>query len=310
MRRKDMAHLHDHLLSSDPVDIKPLDLDAQRVSRYLPPDLAADLLRDLSDPHTRSTRLVEAFVHLACALSVIATYLPRLLSSQLLQERLESPWLRWVEGSLLFADLSGSTALAESLSALGREGTEMVTALLNQIFTTLIEVIQDYGGDLVSFGGDALLVFFGDDRHPRTAARAALALQDAMRDYVQEVPGVGSFPMHLHVGVESGLMAFVSAGSDDELHYGVLGATVNRVALAESHALPNETVVGPHAWAALADFATGEEVADGLYRISTMRAPARPHLPLADEQAIAGAPEEAIPQLLDDLDRISRYIPA
>ncbi len=305
-----MVHVHDHSPSSTPPGIKLLDLDAQRVSRYLPPDLAADLLRDLSDPHTRPMRLVEAFVHLACARSVIATYLPRLLSSQLLEERLESPWLRWVEGSLLCADLSGSTALAERLSTLGREGTEMVTAFLNQIFTTLIEVIQDYGGDLVAFGGDALLVFFGDDRHPRTAARAALALQDAMRDYVQQVPGVGSFPMHLHVGVESGRMAFVSAGSDDELHYGVLGAAVNGVALAESHALPNETVVGPHAWAALADFATGDEVADGFYRISAMRAPARPHLPLSDEQAITGAPEEAVPQLLDDLDRMSRYIPA
>jgi class 3 adenylate cyclase/tetratricopeptide (TPR) repeat protein len=305
-----MAHLDNHSPSSSPPGIQSLDLDVQRVSRYLPPDLAAELLRDLNDLRTRPKRLVEAFVHLASARSVIATYLPRLLSSQLLHERLESPWLRWVEGSLLFADLSGSTALAERLSRLGREGTEMVTAFLNQIFTTLIQVIQDYGGDLVSFGGDALLVFFGDDRHPRTAARAALALQDVMRDYVQEVPGVGSFPMHLHVGIESGRVAFVSAGGGDELHYSVLGATVNRVALAEGRALPNETVVGPQAWAALTDFATGEQVADGFYRISAMRAPARPHLPLADEPAISGAPEETIPQLLDYLDRTSRYIPA
>src|ERR1051325_4574154 len=145
MRSKDMAQLDNRSPSYTPPSMKPLDIDAQHVSRYLPPDLAADLLRDLSDPHTRPMRLVEAFVHLACARSVIATYLPRLLSSQLLQERLESPWLRWVEGSLLFADLSGSTALAERLSTLGREGTEMLTAFLNQIFTTLIQVIQDYG---------------------------------------------------------------------------------------------------------------------------------------------------------------------
>src|SRR6266545_5428055 len=116
MRRKDMVHVHDHSPSGASLGITPLDLDMQRVSRYLPPDLAADLLRDLKDPHTRPMRLVEAFVHLACARSVIATYLPRLLSSQLLEERLESPWLRWVEGSLLCADLSGSTALTERLS--------------------------------------------------------------------------------------------------------------------------------------------------------------------------------------------------
>jgi class 3 adenylate cyclase/tetratricopeptide (TPR) repeat protein len=287
----------------------PLDLTGQRLSRYLPPDLAEELAQDLDDPDAPPNRVVEAFVHLACARSAIGSYLPRLLVNQLLQERLESPWLRWTEGSLLFADLSGSTALAERLSTLGREGTEMVTAFLNQIFATLIEVIQDYGGDLVAFGGDALLVFFGDDRHPRTAARAALALQEAMHGYVQDVPGIGSFPMHLHVGVESGRVAFVSAGSDSELQYGVLGATVNGVAAAEGHARPNEVVVGPGAWATLAEFAAGEEVSPGFYRISTMRAPARPHPPLPDEAVVTEAPELAIPQLLDELDRLSPYIP-
>jgi class 3 adenylate cyclase/tetratricopeptide (TPR) repeat protein len=305
-----MAHPHERSSSNARSDQPLRGFDPQRMGRYLPPDLSADLLAGLDDASARPARLVEAFVHLACARSVIATYLPRLLSAQLLEERLESPWLRWVEGSLLFADLSGSTALAERLSALGREGTEMVTAFLNQIFTALIAIIQDYGGDLVAFGGDALLVFFGDDRHPRTAARAALALQDLMHDYVQEVPGVGSFPMHLHVGVESGPVAFVSAGGADELHYSVLGGTVNGVARAEGFAQPNEVVVGPRAWQVLVDFARGEQVADGFYRISSMRAPARPHAPLPPEEVISAPPEQAIPALLDDLDRISRYIPA
>jgi class 3 adenylate cyclase/tetratricopeptide (TPR) repeat protein len=284
-------------------------LDAQRLRRYLPPDLAEELVHDLGDPDASPTRVVEAFVHLACARSAVGSYLPRLLGNQLLQERLQSPWLRWVEGSLLFADLSGSTALAERLSALGREGIETVTAFLNQIFTTLIQTIQDYGGDLIAFGGDALLVFFGDDRHPRTATRAGLALQEVMRDYVQIVPGVGSFPMHLHVGVESGRVAFVSAGSDSELHYSVLGATVNRVAAAEGHAHPDEVVAGPGAWATLAEFASGVEVAPGFYRVDEMRAPARPHLPLPEEPVVTEAPEQAIPRLLDDLDRICPYIP-
>src|SRR5215212_501284 len=220
----------DPLISSSNTESPLLGLDTQRLGRYLPPEQAEEIAHELSGPDASPNQVVEAFVHLACVRSAIGGYLPRMLTQQLLEERLESPWLRWVEGSLLFADLSGSTALAERLSTLGREGTEMVTAFLNQIFTILIEVIQDYGGDLVSFGGDALLVFFGDDRHPRTAARAALALQESLHGYVRTVPGVGAFPQHLHVGVESGRMAFVSAGSDDELHYGVLGATVNGVA--------------------------------------------------------------------------------
>jgi class 3 adenylate cyclase/tetratricopeptide (TPR) repeat protein len=305
-----MAQPHDIPQRADLPAAPPPNLAGERLRRYLPPELAEELIDDLSDPNGSPTRIVEAFVHLACARSAIGSYLPRLLINQLLVERLESPWLRWVEGSLLFADLSGSTALAERLATLGREGTEMVTAFLNQIFATLIKVIQDYGGDLVAFGGDALLVFFGDDRHPRTAARAALGLQEAMRGYIQEVPGVGSFPMDLHVGVESGRVAFVSAGSDSEQHYSVLGATVNAVAAAEGYARPSEVVVGPGAWGTLAEYTAGDEVGPGFYRIGAMRAPARPHLPLPDEPVVTDPPDLAIPQLLDELDRISPYIPA
>src|SRR6266545_6132442 len=305
----DISPRADPPISSSGVGIQLLGLNGQRLRRYLPPDQAEEIIRDLTGPDAPPNQVVETFVHLACARSTIGSYLPRMLTQQLLEDRLESPWLSWVEGSLLFADLSGSTALAERLGTLGREGTEMVTACLNQIFTILIQVIQDYGGDLISFGGDALLVFFGDERHPRTAARAALGLQRAMHGYVQDVPGIGSFPMHLHVGVESGRVAFVSAGSASELHYSVLGATVNGVAAAEGHAQPNEVLVGPGAWATLKEFADGQEVARGFYRIRAMRAPARPHAPLPDEPVVTEAPEQAIPQLLADLDRISPYIP-
>jgi predicted ATPase/class 3 adenylate cyclase len=294
---------------SSPANEAPFAIDEQRLRRYLPPELAEALSGAPDGPGAAPLRLVEAVAHLSTARYAITTYLPRLLIQQLLQEQLTSPWLRWIEGSLLFADLSGSTALAERLSALGREGTERVADFLNHIFATMIQVVQEYGGDLISFGGDALLIFFGDERHPRTAARAALALQQALHGYVQSVPGIGEFPMHLHVGIESGRIAFVSAGRPHALYYGVLGAVVNRVAIAEGLAGPGAVVAGPEAWATLADFATSDEAAPGYYQITRMRAPVRPHAPLPAEPMLAAAPAEAIPKLLDDLDRISPYLP-
>jgi class 3 adenylate cyclase/tetratricopeptide (TPR) repeat protein len=285
-------------------------LNPEQLRRYLPGALADELIDELTRPAAAHSRLVEAFVHLAAARYSITTYLPCLVVHQLLEERLESPWLRWVEGSLLFADLSGSTALAERLSALGREGTELVTDFLNHIFAVMIEVVQDYGGDLVSFGGDALLVFFSDRRHPRAAARAALALQDALHGYVRTVAEIGSFPMHLHIGIESGPVAFASAGCASGRHLVVLGSAVNRVATAEGLAGPGEVVAGPGAWATLCEFATdAQEVAAGFFRIRQMRPAAQPHEPLPEEQLAAAPPEEAIPQILADLDRIGPYMP-
>ncbi len=294
-----MAHLH-----STPGDAAaPLD---ERLRRYLPAEQVEDLTVDGEIP---PDRLLETFIHLTAARYTITTYLPRLLVSQLLHERQESPWLRWVDGSLLFADLSGSTALAERLSRIGREGSERVTEFLNDIFTTLIEIVQSFGGDLVAFGGDALLVLFTGRRHPRTAVRAAMALLDALRGYVRSVPGVGEFPMHLHIGVESGPVAFASAGQAHALHFGVLGRTVNTVADAEGRARAGEVVVGPGTWPKVARFAQAQPVGDGFCRIDAIKPAENPYEPLEQEPAITLPPAEAIPVLLDDLDRISPYVP-
>ena len=70
-----------------------------------------------------------------------------------------------VEGTLVSADLSGFTALSERLAALGREGAEELTTLLNACFTGMIEIIEQHGGDVLKFGGDALLILFMGDGH-------------------------------------------------------------------------------------------------------------------------------------------------
>src|SRR5579859_6952592 len=148
----------------------------ERLQRYLPADLAIAASVAASDDHVAA-----AISHLTAARATITTYIPRLLTHHLLHDRHSNPWLRPLEGSLLFADLSGSTALAERLSTLGREGIELVTTFLNHIFETMIQVVWSYGGDLITFGGDALLVLFNDTDHARTATNTALALQQVLQ---------------------------------------------------------------------------------------------------------------------------------
>ena len=62
--------------------------------------------------------------------------------------------------AVLFADISGFTALSERLAAKGADGVEELTQILNAYFGRLIEVIVDHGGDVVKFAGDALLAFW------------------------------------------------------------------------------------------------------------------------------------------------------
>lgn len=85
-----------------------------------------------------------------------------------------------VHGSMLSADISGFTALSERLAGKGKAGAEEITDLVNRCFTALIDAAYEFGGEVLKFGGDALLVLFRGDDHGRRSVDAGLGMQRAL----------------------------------------------------------------------------------------------------------------------------------
>ena len=56
--------------------------------------------------------------------------------------------------AVLFADISGFTSLTERLAEKGAVGAEELTAALNRYFGQLIDIIDEFGGDVLKFAGD------------------------------------------------------------------------------------------------------------------------------------------------------------
>ncbi len=90
-----------------------------------------------------------------------------------------SRWER-IDGSMLSADISGFTALSERLAAKGKAGAEQITELINGCFSGLIDAAGAYGGEVLKFGGDAVLVLFRGDDHEVRGAGAAITMQLAL----------------------------------------------------------------------------------------------------------------------------------
>ena len=84
---------------------------------------------------------------------------------------------RVLDGSLLGLDISGFTALSERLQEKGKLGAEELIMLIGQCYSGLIEIAGRYGGDVLKFRGDALLMLFDGSGHEARAASAALAMQ-------------------------------------------------------------------------------------------------------------------------------------
>jgi class 3 adenylate cyclase/predicted ATPase len=181
-------------------------------------------------------------------LTAITTYIP----PALVRQQLENPMPGRVsgaywDGSVLFADMSGFTALSEKLSALGKQGSEEISAIINSLFASLVEEVHFHGGGLLKFGGDALTAFFDaatlGEHHAALAGNAALAMQRRMSRFAALRTRAGTFTLRLRIGVHSGRVFAAQVGTTEHIELVVTGRTINRVALAQEIAEPGEVVI-------------------------------------------------------------------
>lgn len=153
-----------------------------------------------------------------------------------------------VEGSMLSADISGFTALSEKLAGKGKAGAEEITSLINTCFTALIESAYRYGGEVIKFGGDALLILFRGDHHERRAADAGLLMQRALHSS----PAAKRANLTMTVGIAAGPFDVFLVGSGyRELL--ITGPRATEVIRLEGEADKGDTLVDPLIAAQLPD---------------------------------------------------------
>jgi len=115
-------------------------------------------------------------------------------------------------GSALFADVSGFTALTESLrNTYGdRRGEQELTKQMGVVYTALIGEVEKYGGSVISFAGDSMLCWFdasqgvGNQGTKTRAVSAASGMQTTMRSFEAIQVGDDSVALSLKATVATG----------------------------------------------------------------------------------------------------------
>jgi class 3 adenylate cyclase/tetratricopeptide (TPR) repeat protein len=170
-------------------------------------------------------------------------YVPRLLPAWAAAEL--GPAHRVVDGSLLLFDITGFTPLTERLARRGREGAEELSNLLDDVFGRLLTDAEAEGGDLLKWGGDALLLFFDGPDHGCRAARAALRMQRVLARIGRATTSIGRVKLRASAGVESGPVHLVLAGNPAvHRELVVLGPTATGVTMLEQAAGTGEVLLG------------------------------------------------------------------
>ena len=157
---------------------------------------------------------------------------------------LDMPEQRWqiIEGTLCFADISGFTALAERLAQRGRVGGEELVETLGRVFAAMLDIVHERRGELLKFGGDALLLFFSGDDHAVNAASAAVEMRQALRKAVEIPTSVGPLKLAMSVGLHTGAVHFFLVGSTHR-ELVLLGPAANTLVETENAANAGQILV-------------------------------------------------------------------
>ena len=142
--------------------------------------------------------------------------------------------------SVLFCDVTGSTALGERLDP------ESFRQVMRRYFDAARRVIERHGGTVEKFIGDAVMAVFGvpvlHEDDALRAVRAAAELREEIAILNERLEADFGAAVSVRAGVNTGQ---VVTGTDERL---ATGDAVNLAARLEQAAAPGEIVIGPQTW--------------------------------------------------------------
>ncbi len=218
---------------------------------------------------------------------VLASYVPRLIQNRIVADPspIESPVSDELHAAILFADISGFTHLTERLAERGPTGVETLARVLNEYFGQLIDIIHEYGGDVVKFAGDAVIAVWdvasntvpADEDATSTdqsqgrldsvsradqwqwtmrAAECAIAIRERLTNYQAEDQN-----LYLKLAVSVGRLTSAHVGGVfNRWEFLLTGNPLIEVGIANNIAQAGEILLTPSAWKLIRNDSIGEPI--------------------------------------------------
>jgi class 3 adenylate cyclase/tetratricopeptide (TPR) repeat protein len=168
------------------------------------------------------------------------SYTPKHLADKILTTRSALEGERR-QVTVLFADTAGFTALAEKLDP------EDVHQILDRCFELITAAVHRFEGTINPYTGDGVMALFGapiaHEDGPRRVVHAALAIQQALRDFSKDLEVQHGFGLRMRIGLNTGLVVVGKIGDDLRMDYTAVGDTTNLAARMQQLARPGSVVV-------------------------------------------------------------------
>lgn len=169
-------------------------------------------------------RLTEAYLLRLNAATLLSAYVGRNGGEQVLRGKVHRGDGEEIEGTILFTDIAGYTALSNTLAG------PQVVGMLNDTFDLMVPAVTSRGGEILKFLGDGFLAIFphGGGKDLDSTAAAARETVMEMEATVEGAP-VGKH-IHFRSAIHAGGFHFGNIGGADRLDFTAIGRPVNYAA--------------------------------------------------------------------------------
>ncbi|RLN70465.1 hypothetical protein BBJ28_00013565 [Nothophytophthora sp. Chile5] len=189
----------------------------------------------------------------------------------------------------MFADVSGFTAMTESLAARGPVGAEDLGKHLNSYFEQLLRLVSSAGGDVFKFAGDAMLIFWPESKEDTMDSLLRRALQCALRiqshlHQAELAPGV-VLSVKVGVGIGEATIAHLGGESDGataRIEYVAVGPALEQAFNAEHQAEAGDVICSHACWERVGSFFAGQPVrshddsgSSGFHKVTSVSTPVK-----------------------------------
>jgi adenylate cyclase len=147
--------------------------------------------------------------------------------------------------TVLFADISDSTGLAESL------GAKRFGEILKQYYRGMTDIVFEHGGLIDKYLGDGIMAVFGITGNFPDPEERAVRAGLAMLDFIEKLSNRIDVEMNIGVGINTGNVVAGYVGTKERVELTFLGDVVNVAAGFQDKARPNRLVIGPATIAAV-----------------------------------------------------------
>ena len=217
----------------------------------------------------------------------LASFIPRTVRHAVSEGRGLFDGFPWTHDAVVVCiDISGFTRLAEACAALGDEGPERLEILTNKVLGPVVDSIEEAGGDIICFPGDAALALFPvvSTRFEEViehAAHSALAIATRKID----TDGIGDGMLSVRGGLSTGPVTLdLVGGAGGRLLPCLSGAAVIEAALLSNRVGPCQVGLSSGAVMGLGKIAVTGDVRDGLAMLHAMHTvPRQAETPRAPE---------------------------